>query len=77
MGKGSQGHKPPVIPPEKYACALYKKLGELHSSETMVRRRENFLAPNGIHTPNVPTRRIDWENKRRILNLWMEINGMH
>jgi hypothetical protein len=29
MEKGSQGHKPSAIRPEKHACALYKKLCEL------------------------------------------------
>jgi len=77
MVYGSQGHKPSVILPEKHACASQKKQGELHSSETMVRRREKFISPKSILTPNVPTRRIVRENKRRILNLWMEINGMH
>jgi hypothetical protein len=76
MDLGSQGHKPSAILPEKHACALYKKLGELQSSETMERRGEKFLAPIGSHSTNVPTSRIEWENKRRILNLWMEINGM-
>ena len=74
---GSQGHKPFAILPEKHVCTSYKKLGELHSSETMVRMRENFFAPNGIHTPNVPTCRIDWESKRRLLKTLMEIMGMH
>ena len=76
MVQSSRGHKLSAILPVKHACASYKKLNELHRSETMLRRREKFLAPNGIHTPKVPTRSIDWENKR-ILNLWMEINGMH
>ena len=69
---GSQGHKPFAILPEKHVCTSYKKLDELHSSEIMLRWREKFLAPSGIHTPKVPNRRIDWENKRRIL-----INDMH
>jgi len=64
MGYGSQGHNPLTILPEKHAIALYKKVGELQISETMVRRREQFLAPNGIHIPKVPTRRIDWENEK-------------
>jgi hypothetical protein len=76
MVLGSQGHKPSAIPPEKHNCASDKKLGELHRYETMIRRKEKLLASNGIHIPNVPNRRIDWENKRRILILWMEINGM-
>jgi hypothetical protein len=43
IGKGTQGHNPSVILPKNHACDLHKKLGELHGSETMVRRREKFL----------------------------------
>jgi hypothetical protein len=67
---------PSVILPEKNTGALYIKLDEPWLDHTGMEKRKNFSL-KAIHTPDGPTYRIDWENKRRIRNLWTEINGLH
>jgi hypothetical protein len=40
-------------------------------------RREKKFSPKSINTPDGLTCRIDWEEKRRIRNIWMETKDMH
>jgi len=69
MQLGGQGHNPSSILPEKNACVLYRKLCEPMDVPYSYGEEKIFF-------PDGPFCRIDLENKRRILNLWMETNGL-
>jgi len=40
-------------------------------------QKRKIISPHNTHTLDGHTCRIDWKNRWRIPNLWMETHGLH
>ena len=77
MWLGGQGHEPSAFPREINPVPILaeNECTTMLGKNSTDKRKIYFLYI--IHTPDGPTCTFDWENKKRIRNLWMEKKGLH